>query len=1453
MNRFISQCVSALLLSALSAITTQAQYMGAPRFAGRVPTAAELLTNGSQGREFVFCFPLNDSPIQPITAREIYVTSSRNTKFKYELPGLGFTKVFTVQAMRVTVLTLRDVPMPEAEESEVPLDLAARITADDPISVYVYNGKQVSSDGYLAIPVQSWGTEYIHLGWPDFREFRSWKGGFAIVAAYPDTRITIQLRKPNIGDYGITSARTEKGRRYGTVWNVTLQPGQCYLVQGDGTTRGEFDLSGSIIQSNKPIGFIPYHQRTMVPCFDIFNGRDHMIEMVPPTPMWGRSYVSVEYERGGYGDFFRVVALQDGTNIVCTSYDFKTKQKLEEVIMAGLKRGEVRSIPDVSLVVTGPGQATGVRGMSVWRSNKPFFLMQYSPSAEWDNNNLFDPFMIYIVPVEQYTKSTIFQSPSNPAYTRHRFNLIVAANINDPEQKDIRSIKLDGQPITTVAPDILGNRIPGTNFHYARIFINNGPHLIEGDAPFGAYVYGWGSFDSYGWPAATAYRKLDEFDTIPPPLSRESECGDYLYTAVETGQDFPINDTLRHVGTGINAIDFVEGKPSFNYAIEILEADGNPVINNLIPHDQKNSIVKFRLRVIDKTKDAQAYFYVGDRALNFSYDSVFWVAPKITVTPNPIDAGKVRVGRSGDVTATITNNADSTYLITDLRMQNGSVFTIIEPTIPTGGIALLPRQSIQVRLRYSPQTEHIRDNERDADSLLIIEQCTPISVLVIGRGVLPHIVVDDWDAGTISAGQTRCHSQQLSRGLRVRNPGTDVLTITAIDRSTIVPPFSLTDPTDPPLPITIPPGGEVYLKEMCFSPAVEDTFSITVRFESDAAGTGGDKPWSVWRGQSISPGPIVIGNNWGRVRLGTTRILNGLIRNDGRDQVECSAVYLPTGEQNFRIVGMDRNPPFTVFPSGQDVINVRIACTPQAEFDLTSRLNGDFTGVGTRSDALTAFGYLEKIEATGAIFRTPLLVGTTTQSQAGNTEQFVTVTNTSQSAELKVYSVEILPTRDPTQNIYPEDFRLLNTLQDVTIPIGAAPELLAVEFRPSGAGQRKALVRILHNAEPPVPEPTGQTETIVEIIGFGYTVHEPTLTGHDFGSVTTCDEPIGAATVTNTAPAGTPASDVEVIGAQIFGPDAAYFTLVAPPTPTSPLLVPAGESRPIEVRFSPDMPRGYRAFIRVEYRGGDADTAELVGAGFVIPIEVHTTFASPLFNFRSGTQTTEDLSVRSLNWGAAAVSGFDMRLRYSAKQLLYVPNSIERLGGGLDQSWQLDAQETVDPTTNIAELHSRGRGQTPINANGAIIRLHYTVLMSDMPEQRFARTDLDEFVPYGSTGNPRRCVVATLLPDSLLPTTCFIDGRFVRISATTFSLMDVSPHPVSGNTISIRFSVGFEAPTSIRIYDALGTPIRTVLDGTLPAGGYEIEVPVSSLSSGLYFVRYESAHVQHTKQLLLVR
>ena len=129
----------------LASISINAQLVKAPSLNGNLPSSQWILSNGSQGKDFVFCLPLNDCPTCAITAREIYVTSAKNTAFYYEVPALGFKTRLQVKANQVTIINGASglYPMPEVVPSEQVSDLGLSITADDPVSVYVYNGKEV--------------------------------------------------------------------------------------------------------------------------------------------------------------------------------------------------------------------------------------------------------------------------------------------------------------------------------------------------------------------------------------------------------------------------------------------------------------------------------------------------------------------------------------------------------------------------------------------------------------------------------------------------------------------------------------------------------------------------------------------------------------------------------------------------------------------------------------------------------------------------------------------------------------------------------------------------------------------------------------------------------------------------------------------------------------------------------------------------------------------------------------------------------------------------------------------------------------------------------------------------------------------------------------------------------------------------------------------------------------
>ena len=156
-------------------------------------------------------------------------------------------------------------------------------------------------------------------------------------------------------------------------------------------------MTGTKITSNKPIGLVSYVERVMIPATNV-NGRDHIVEMLPPVQAWGKRYVTVEYKRDNMGDFFRVVASQNQTRWKMKYYDKVTGDLLgqrEGILNAG------EFFEDFNQYV-GRGLVEGFRGTSVWEADKPIFVMQYSYSANWDMGDEFDPFMIIVTPQGQY-------------------------------------------------------------------------------------------------------------------------------------------------------------------------------------------------------------------------------------------------------------------------------------------------------------------------------------------------------------------------------------------------------------------------------------------------------------------------------------------------------------------------------------------------------------------------------------------------------------------------------------------------------------------------------------------------------------------------------------------------------------------------------------------------------------------------------------------------------------------------------------------------------------------------------------------------------------------------------------------------------------------------------------------------------------------------------------------
>ncbi|MBU3678238.1 MAG: T9SS type A sorting domain-containing protein [Candidatus Kapabacteria bacterium] len=630
----------------------------------RKPPAAEtVLSSGNTGTEFFITIPPNEVGAYPVVGLEVYVASAFDAEVKlFDYAGDKETR-FKIKAMEI--LTLSDNARSgkavlnwsmENRDVEIPIRKALRLRSDKPISVYVINSKQTTTDGYMAIPTSSWGTEYIPCSYWDFKEIRPWAGGFTIIAKEP-TKLTIQLRGAGKG-----LAKTSGGKSIGDVIDVTLDEGEVYMVHGDGTTRGEFDLTGSLITADKPVGVIGFHMRTTMPNMLINgNGRNHLCEMIPPTTAWGKRFATLELQRArllaGRGDVFRVVCKDDDTRWTCKFYDKSTGNLL------GQRGGLLKNAGDFADEVQAAQPTASVEGFSVWEADKPILLMQYSCSSTWDGDQILDPFMMCIAPEEQFSSEAVFTTPTMGQFSRHYLSLVVKVDTTDPNlEENLKSIAIDGQPVwnnvKATKPSLLFSRMPnGMYFAGVEFGLEARSHRItsNGRASFSGYVYGFGSVDAYGWPLALS-RSVETKDTMRPLITKApigGACGGFRFEATELRN---IPDPPRatpqagdQVESGIASIDTVPGMRSTNYRIVL-------VTDQMFPNQSPYKKFTYEWTVIDGRRPARAVYAVSDFAGNKTIDSLIYTPATTVDTAKPAITRTTAKNTMWDIAVTEESN-----------------------------------------------------------------------------------------------------------------------------------------------------------------------------------------------------------------------------------------------------------------------------------------------------------------------------------------------------------------------------------------------------------------------------------------------------------------------------------------------------------------------------------------------------------------------------------------------------------------------------------------------------------------------------------------------------------------------------------------------------------------------------------------------------------------------------
>lgn len=433
----------------------------------------------TKGTDFWLMFNGNLSGSGEIV--NLFLTGDTAASGTVEIPGLAFSAPFSVTPGAVTTVTLPVAV--RMDSSDTVENKGVHIRADEEVTVYGLNRRNATTDAFIGLPTDILGTDYINLGYGNVNVVNA--SQFGIVASQDNTTVTI------------TPTVTTGARTAGIPYNITLNQGQTYQLRN--TSAAPADLSGTIVQSDLPIGVFGSHQCANIP--QGFVACDHLVEQLPPTTTWGTAFVTFPLATRVNGDTFRILASEDVTTV-----------SINGVVVATLNRGEFHE--------------TVITGAAVINTDKPVLVAQYSNSSSFDGVTS-DPFEVLVPPFEQFLPSYTITTPAS-GFVSNYVN-VVAPNAA------VGAITLDGVPIPAGDYTPIG----ASGFSGAAVPVSLGSHNLGGPLPFGLTSYGFDSFDSYGYPGGLGLAEVAQLTelSLTPATDTNPINTEHCVTATTLDQD----------------------------------------------------------------------------------------------------------------------------------------------------------------------------------------------------------------------------------------------------------------------------------------------------------------------------------------------------------------------------------------------------------------------------------------------------------------------------------------------------------------------------------------------------------------------------------------------------------------------------------------------------------------------------------------------------------------------------------------------------------------------------------------------------------------------------------------------------------------------------------------------------------------------------------------------------
>lgn len=470
-----------------------------------ISTLGHLLVNGqdfsNKGKDFWLGYgfhvnmgagvPANQNNIQDMV---LYFTSDKNATVTLDIPGIGYTKTYTVIANQVT--TSDPIPKTGTQDARISgpgtFKRGIHIVSDVPIVAYAHIYNASVSGASLLFPTNTLGKDYYSVNYTQSSNATFSNSFFFVVATEDNTTVEITPSVSNLN-----------GLAPGVATTVTLNTGEIYSVMGTTTGNQGTDLTGSRIRSISANGSGGCKK------IAVFSGAgkisiggggtgsaDNLFAQAFPAVAWGKKYLTAP--TGSQPNNYYRICVTDPATVV----------KLNGVVLPATALVNKFYYQFKNANATGTNPAVP----NLIEADKPILVAQYCTTQGQDGNPNTnpggDPEMIYLSPVEQTINNITLYSANKNLILQSYINVII-------KNGGTASFTLDGNKISGFQP-----HPQEPNYSYAIVPVTAGSHTLYSDTGFNAIAYGFGSAESYGYNAGTNVRDFTPSATFQNPYSR---------------------------------------------------------------------------------------------------------------------------------------------------------------------------------------------------------------------------------------------------------------------------------------------------------------------------------------------------------------------------------------------------------------------------------------------------------------------------------------------------------------------------------------------------------------------------------------------------------------------------------------------------------------------------------------------------------------------------------------------------------------------------------------------------------------------------------------------------------------------------------------------------------------------------------------------------------------------